>query len=237
MTILPMLDCGDIIYRSAAKGALERLDVLYQLAIRFATNAPYRTHQCTLYSVSWSSLYTRQKGHWLMLIYKPLLGLTPPYLIYLLQPSSSTYNTRTASHILFKGLKAYTSLGYSSFQFAAACDWNELQQTLDKTNQFLSQSLHSKTQSWTLLLKVVAALCDVLLSLSSCPLCSCLCPIMLVSCFVLLLCCVVTMLCCHVLFPCYVVVLGLSLCSGVFSLVVIVFIFNPRPPSPQEAFW
>ena len=49
MTILPMLDYGDIIYRSAGKGALERLDVLYNLAIRFATNAPYRTHHyCTL---------------------------------------------------------------------------------------------------------------------------------------------------------------------------------------------
>ena len=29
MTILPILDYGDVIYRSASKGALERLDVLY----------------------------------------------------------------------------------------------------------------------------------------------------------------------------------------------------------------
>ena len=94
MIILPMLDYGDIIYRSAGKGALERLHVLYHSTIRFATNAPYRTHHCTLYSsVNWSSLYTSRKTHWLMLIYKTLLGLTPPYLRYLLQPSSSTYNT------------------------------------------------------------------------------------------------------------------------------------------------
>jgi hypothetical protein len=54
MTILHMLDYGDIIYRSAGKGALERLDVLYHSAIRFATNAPYKTHHCTLYSsVNW----------------------------------------------------------------------------------------------------------------------------------------------------------------------------------------
>jgi hypothetical protein len=54
MTILPMLDYGDINYRSVGKGALERLDVLYHSAIRFA---PYRTHHCTLYSpVNWSSL-------------------------------------------------------------------------------------------------------------------------------------------------------------------------------------
>jgi hypothetical protein len=67
MTILPMLDYGDIIYRLADKGALERLDVLYHSAIRFATNAPY-----------WTFLYTSNKIHWLMLIYKTLLGLTPP---------------------------------------------------------------------------------------------------------------------------------------------------------------
>ncbi|CDQ61200.1 unnamed protein product [Oncorhynchus mykiss] len=48
-------------------------------------------------SVNWSSLYTCRKIHLLMLIYKTLLGLTPPYLRYLLQPSSSTYNTRMCS--------------------------------------------------------------------------------------------------------------------------------------------
>ena len=51
MTILPTLDYGDVIYRSVGKGVLERLDALYHSAIRFATNAPYRTHHCTLYSV------------------------------------------------------------------------------------------------------------------------------------------------------------------------------------------
>ena len=127
MTILPMLDYRDIIYRSAGKGALERLDVLYHSAIRFATNAPYRTHHCTLHSVNWSSLYTRRKTHWLMLIYKTLLGLTPSYLRYLLQLSSSTNNTRSASHILSKVPEAHTSPGCFSFQFAAASDWNELQ--------------------------------------------------------------------------------------------------------------
>ena len=140
MTILPMLDYGDVIYRSAGEGALERLDVLYHMVIRFATNVLYRTHHCTLYSVNWSSLYTRRKTHWLMLIYKTLLGLTPPYLRYLLKSSSSTYNTHSASHILLKVPKAHTSLGRSSFQFSAASDWNELQKNSNWT--FLSPTLH-----------------------------------------------------------------------------------------------
>ena len=42
MTILPMLDYGDIIYRLVGKGALEQLDVIYHSAIRFATNAPHK---------------------------------------------------------------------------------------------------------------------------------------------------------------------------------------------------
>jgi hypothetical protein len=46
MTILPMLDYGDILF---SKGALERLNVLYHSAILFATNSPYRPHHCTLY--------------------------------------------------------------------------------------------------------------------------------------------------------------------------------------------
>jgi hypothetical protein len=76
-----------------------------------------------------------------MLIYKTLLGLTPLHLRYLLQPSSPTYNTRSASR--------------SSFQFAAASDWNDLQQTL---NLFIQRLIHEH------LLTVVAALCDALMS-------------------------------------------------------------------------
>jgi hypothetical protein len=72
MTILHMLDYGDIIYRSAGKGALEQLDVLYHSAIRLATNASYRTHHCTLYlSVNWSPLYIRRKTHWLLIYKRP----------------------------------------------------------------------------------------------------------------------------------------------------------------------
>ena len=99
----------------------------------------------------------------------------------------------------------------------------------------LSQSLHSKTQSWTLLLTVMAVLRDVLLSLPSCPLCCCLCPIMFVPCFVLLPCCVATMLCCHLFLPCYVV-LGLALLCCVVSLVMCfvlylysIYFFIPGP--------
>jgi hypothetical protein len=166
-----------------------------------------------------------------MLIYKTFSGLTPPYLRYLLQHSSSTYNTHSASNILLKVPKAHTSLGCPCFQFTVTSNWNKLQKTL-KLNS-LTPALHSKTQSCKLLLTLVAASRDVLLSIPFCPLCCCLCLIMFVPCLCcyhvvllpccvttgLLSCCVATMLCCHVLLPCCVVVLGLSLYSVVVSVL------------------
>ena len=63
---------------------------------------------------------------------------------------------------------------------------------------------------------------------------------MLCCCHVFLPCCFATMLCFHVLLPCYVV-LGLSLCSVMVSLLswcvfCLIYNFLSQPPSPQEAF-
>ena len=53
------------------------LDGHYHSSIRFASNVPYRTRHCTLYSVNWQFLYTRRKIHWLMLSYKTLRSHSP----------------------------------------------------------------------------------------------------------------------------------------------------------------
>jgi hypothetical protein len=161
-----------------------------------------------------------------MLIYKSLFGLTYPHLRYLLQPSSSTYNTHSASHILLKVHKVHTSLGCSSFQFTAASNWNELQQTL-KLDSFISipsfkdSIMDMLTDSWLLCgmycCLYLLALCAVVCAKE------CLYHVVLLPCYaatILLSCCVATMLCCPVLLPCYVVVLGLTLCSFVLSLLL-----------------
>ena len=128
--------------------------------------------------------------------------------LYLLQPSSSTYNTRSSSYILVKVLKAHKSLHRSSFQFAAASDWNELQQTL-KFDSFISISSFKNS--------IIDTLTD-----------SCGCFVWCIV-YLLALCAVVCaqsclyhVLCCYhvVLLPCYVVVLGLSLCSVVLTLLL-----------------
>lgn len=43
MTTLPILDNGDLIYRSASKNPLNKLDVIDHTAIDFATGAPFNT--------------------------------------------------------------------------------------------------------------------------------------------------------------------------------------------------
>ena len=65
MTILPIVDYGDTIYKMASKTALHKMDVLHHSAIRFATNAPFNTHHCELFKlVDWPFLQTRRLRHW-----------------------------------------------------------------------------------------------------------------------------------------------------------------------------
>ena len=125
LTVLPLFDYGKVIYKSASKGALERFNVLYHSAIRFATNAPYRTHHCDLYTlINWPPLEIRHNIHWLMLVFKTLLGLTPPYLTQLLHlHPRPIHNTRSAPLILLNAPRAHSSHCHSSFQ--AGLDWDK----------------------------------------------------------------------------------------------------------------
>lgn len=131
LTILPILDFGDVVYKIASKTLLSKLDVIYHSAIRFVTKAPYTTHHCNLYSlIGWPSLHTRRRIHWLLVIYKSLLGLSPPYLNSLVTVATSIRNTRASRYISLVIPKVKSSFGRLSFQFSAANDWNELQKSL-----------------------------------------------------------------------------------------------------------
>ena len=81
LTILPILDFMDVIYKIASNTLLRKLDAVYHSAMRFVTKAPYTTHHCDLYAlVGWHSLHIRCQTHWLQVIYKSLLVKAPPYL-------------------------------------------------------------------------------------------------------------------------------------------------------------
>ena len=239
-----MLDYRDIIYRLAGKGALERLGILYHSAIIFATNAPYRTHHWTLYSsVNWSSLYTHRKTHWLMRIYKTLF-----------RPQSPLSEISTAALILHiqhpfwqshsvKGPRSthpWVAPLFSSLQLVTGTSCNKHSNWTVK-----SQSLHSKTQLWTLTescgcfvwyIVVSTFLPFVMLSVPNnvctlfCAATMCCCHVVLLPCAAAMLCCyhVVVMLCCyHAVLSCCVATmlcccLGLSLCSDICLVVMCV---------------
>ena len=85
LTILPILDFGDVIYKISSNTLLSKLDAVYHSAIHFVTKAPYTNHPgetdrvtTTVYDlyalVGWLSLYIRCQRHWLQVIYKSLLG-------------------------------------------------------------------------------------------------------------------------------------------------------------------
>lgn len=132
MTVLPILDYGDVVFRSASKTLLHKLDVIYHAAIRFVTGASFNTHHCHLYSLlNWSSLHSRRQIHWFLFIYKTLIGKT------LLNFHNTSRNLHSSSIINFHIPKVRTSFGRCSFHFSAANDWNHLQQTL-KLSSFIS---------------------------------------------------------------------------------------------------
>ncbi|CDQ89749.1 unnamed protein product [Oncorhynchus mykiss] len=143
LTILPILDFGDVIYKIASNTLLSKLDAVYHSAIRLVTKAPYTTHHCDLYAlVGWPSLHIRHQTHWLQVIYKSMLGKAPPYLSSLVTMATPTRSTRSSRCISLIIPKANTSFGCLSFQFSAACDWNEWQKSL-KLETYLPHQLQT----------------------------------------------------------------------------------------------
>ena len=127
-TFLPLLDYGDVLYMSASGKCLQSLNVVYHCALRFITGCSRLTHHCELYALSgWPSLGARRYKHWMILIYKALLGLIPSYLCSLLQRTGSLYALRSQGIIRLFVPRVRTELGKKAFSFAAPSAWNALQ--------------------------------------------------------------------------------------------------------------
>jgi hypothetical protein len=138
LTILHILDFGDVIYKMAFNTLLNKLDAVYHRNIRFATKAPYTTHHCDLYAlVGWPSLHTRRQTHLLQVIYKTLLGQVPPYLSSLVTIGAHICSTCSSRYISLVTPKTNSSFGRLSFQFSAANDWNKLTKISETGNTYL----------------------------------------------------------------------------------------------------
>jgi hypothetical protein len=139
LTILLILDFGDVVYKIASNTLLSKLDVVYHSAIRFVTKAPYTIH-CDLYAlIGWPSLHILRQTHWRQVIYKSLLGKAPPYVSSLVTIATPTRSTPSRRYISLVIPKANTYFGRLSFQFSAANDWNKLQKSL-KLESYISLS-------------------------------------------------------------------------------------------------
>jgi hypothetical protein len=70
LTILPILDFGDVIYKIASNTLLSKMDAVYHNAILLFTQALYTTHHCDLYAlVGWLTRHIHRQTHWLQVIF------------------------------------------------------------------------------------------------------------------------------------------------------------------------
>uniref|UniRef100_A0A8C2Q2T0 ribonuclease H n=1 Tax=Cyprinus carpio TaxID=7962 RepID=A0A8C2Q2T0_CYPCA len=130
-TFLSVVDYGDILYMHAAKSVLRSLDSVYHSALRFVTKAEYFTHHCSLYSLSgWPPLSIRRQHHWLIFIYKAVLGLLPSYILVFSFVENNRYNLRSNNSILFTTPAVKSEFGKIAFRYNAPSTWNALQKQL-----------------------------------------------------------------------------------------------------------
>lgn len=85
---LPLLDYGDLLFMNAPDRCQRKQDTVYHCALRFITGYGSLKHRCTLYAAAkLPSLNVPRLSHWLVFIYKSLLGLLFVY-IHVLKPKS-----------------------------------------------------------------------------------------------------------------------------------------------------
>ena len=131
-TFLSAMDYGDTLYMHAPATVLKKLDSIYHTAIRFITDARFLTHHCALYQlVGWSSLYCRRQFHFLIFMYKALIGKLPLYLGSLLSfKENSRYELRSSRWLQLKEPRMQSEFGMTSFSAYAPKSWNKIQDSL-----------------------------------------------------------------------------------------------------------
>ena len=101
--IRPILEYADVIWDNCTKDEKEELDKIQHEAARIVTGATKLVSIENLYKeTGWQTLETRRKHHKLILFYKMLHDMTPPYLSSLIpQPVGATtrYNLRNSGNL------------------------------------------------------------------------------------------------------------------------------------------
>ena len=125
--ILPHFDYGSLIFYFSIKQSLRiKLQTAQNKTIRFILNLHPRTHIGSAHfkSLNYLSIDSRVKYFSVVLVYKCLTGLAPPYLSTIFTRPTHNYNTRHSQSSL--NIPKTGTNGQKSFSYFAVISWNLL---------------------------------------------------------------------------------------------------------------
>ena len=140
--ILPLFDYCDIIFDSADKKHLDKLQILQNRSARIILGAHRLSHREDMFKkLGWLSLQNRRKLHKAVMMYKVIRGLAPDYLNTSFKQRNQihTYQTRFSSHI--QKPIPYSKSILNSFQFSGANLWNSIPDHIKTTESLDSFKL------------------------------------------------------------------------------------------------
>ena len=127
-SVSTVIKASSTVWDNCTKYEREELDKIQNEAARIATGTTKLISEKALYKeTKWETLAERRRKHKLVLFYKMINGLSPPYLSSLVPPSvnrASSYNLRNANDI--RTVPARTKLYYDSFLPSVIREWNNL---------------------------------------------------------------------------------------------------------------
>lgn len=126
--VRPILEYGDVVFDDSSIGLSQKIESIQLDAARTCTGALLSTNRESLFQeLGWNTLTDRRKNHKLILYYKMVNGLTPPYLQELLPTrvgDVSNYPLRNARNMSI--IPTRTSRYKSSFIPSTTSLWNNL---------------------------------------------------------------------------------------------------------------
>ena len=123
--VRPLLEYADVVWDNISDSLKHDLESVQNEVARIVSGATkYCNIQKLLFELKWETLTERRKKHRLLMLYKMLYGISPPYLTSLSQSSQNDderYNLRR-----LRSVRANTQFYNSTFLPRTVRDWNLL---------------------------------------------------------------------------------------------------------------
>ena len=138
--IRPLLEYSDSVWDYSPAYVKKQLDDIHYEAARIITGGTKLcSHDKLLSDLGWDTLQERRTKHKLVIFYKILNNLTPPYLQDFVPPlvqEANPYRLRNSNDI--RTIHANTNLYYNSFYPSTIRDWNNLTQEIKQSTSVAS---------------------------------------------------------------------------------------------------